>query len=728
MQAELDLQNEEAAAQIGPAIDSFIANHTDDVDNDLLGIAELSEEEGTEEINDDLLQSQLSESDCETTYLEGNTELPPLEPGYEYEHWEDVLVALESDEEDTDDDDDFAQFSSFSSLTNVANWSIEDANLCYAIKLAIWKIEHQVSNAAFNNRPLSRSELEDRSMSLHRMKKKLKELTGLVPRRVPCCARNCAAYTDNTIRQCQYCGDPIYEDVELASGKITRPRKTFFYFSPIERLLLDFASPETSREMDEYMTYMRQPEELLTDFWQGSHYNDLKHLFGDQRTLALTLSTDGVQNVRQKSSSVWPILLTVLNYPPELRARNMMIVGLIPGPREPAVFSSFFDSLLVDLRRLAEGVQAYDGHRQEHFVLQAHLMVVTGDMPAISKMMAMKGSNGVSPCRFCSIHGQYSPSSRHWYYPRAGQTLQYRQNLRREILMVAAANDERIRKLHGISGLSFLMSVKSLNFPYSFGLDIMHLYSNVAKAMWNTWTGELLPEPVYENSADSYVLTKVQQAEIGKEMVEAAHHVPVFVTRTPRDISKYKNSFKAVDWFEWITVYSSPLLHDRLPQHALVSWRHLVEAVRLSLMTTLSISDIDKMERHFQDFVDTTESIYFQGIPENLAICTSQLHGLLHVGTTIRALGPTYVSWQFGLERFAGKMEPLTTSKSQLNASLYNGLEMLEHLRYVKLLYKLDTTRPASTPYVSKEVTNMAGQKIGTLTGKLTECQLSPAI
>lgn len=507
-----------------------------------------------------------------------------------------------------------------------------------------------------------------------------------------------------------------------------RPRKTFFYFSPIERLLLEYASPVTSREMNEYISYIRggsaaAGSEVISDFWNGSHFSTVRHHFSEHRTLALTLSTDGVQNVRQKNSSVWPILLTNMNYPPELRARNMMIVGLVPGPKEPAVFSSFFDHLLRDLQKLSNGVgvRAYDGHRSEHFYLQAHVTAVTGDMPAIAKLMSMKGANGVSPCRFCTITGQYSRSCRHWYYPRNSEELRYRDNLRREALMVSAANDDTIRKLHGINGLSFLKDIATLDFPNSFGLDVMHLFSNVAKAMWNVWTGQLLPGPVFDDSADCYLLSNSQQADIGREMCDAAQHIPVFVSRTPRDISKHKASFKSVDWFQFITVYSCPLLYKRLPQYALTSWRFFVDAVRLALSTRLSLSDVDHMEALFQNFVDTTESIYYQGIEENLAICTSQLHALLHVATTVRALGPTFVSWQFGLERYAGKIEPLTTSKSQLNVSLYNGLEMLEQLRYVRLLYNIESSRSVNVPYLSSEIVNSSGQKIGTFTGKRVE-------
>ena len=44
-------------------------------------------------------------------------------------------------------------------------------------------------------------------------------------------------------------------------------------------------------------------------------------------------------------------------------------------------------------------------------MLHAYLIVVFGDIPAISMIMRMKGHNGISPCRMCKIQGIRIPSS-----------------------------------------------------------------------------------------------------------------------------------------------------------------------------------------------------------------------------------------------------------------------------------------------------------------------------
>jgi hypothetical protein len=48
---------------------------------------------------------------------------------------------------------------------------------------------------------------------------------------------------------------------------------------------------------------------------------------------------------------------------------------------------------------------------QVTFLLHAYLIVVFGDIPAISMIMCMKGHNGISPCCMCNIQGIRIPSS-----------------------------------------------------------------------------------------------------------------------------------------------------------------------------------------------------------------------------------------------------------------------------------------------------------------------------
>ena len=267
--------------------------------------------------------------------------------------------------------------------------------------------------------------------------------------------------------------------------------------------------------------------------------------------------------------------------------------------------------------------------------------------------------------------------------------------MKEHILLVAEAGDDQLCKDTGISGMSFLLPIESLDWPRSFGLDLMHLVTNVARMMWHIWTDNMktYPSPQFLGTADnaapesSFVLSKAKQDAIGRELVASCASVPVSVSRTPRDISKHHGSFKSTEWFEWITIYSIPLLTDRLPDYALSLWVSFVEGVRLLLKVHLTTSEVNQIEQHMIQFIKTTEDIYYHGDPARLSVCTSQLHGLAHLADNIRFLGPAHVSWQFSLERYVGTIERLATSKAHMSKSIYNNLEYLEHVKYARELY-----------------------------------------
>lgn len=71
--------------------------------------------------------------------------------------------------------------------------------------------------------------------------------------------------------------------------------------------------------------------------------------------------------------------------------------------------------------------------------------------------------------------------------------------------------------------------------------------------------------------------------------------------------------------------------------------------------------------------------------------------------------------WQYGLERYVGLLAPLATSKSQITTSIYNGLENLENVRYVKLIYNILSGSPRG---FQTDLINAEGHKYGALMGK----------
>ena len=110
-----------------------------------------------------------------------------------------------------------------------------------------------------------------------------------------------------------------------------------------------------------------------------------------------------------------------------------------------------------------------------------------------------------------------------------------------------------------------MLKLKTILFPWSFPTDIMHLFfKNVAPSMYAHWSGKFFNNNLLSSS--DYELSKSQWEAFGTQMEKIKKDMPMEIGRPPRDIFKYHNGYKAVEWKNWIILFSLPLLKGRLPQ------------------------------------------------------------------------------------------------------------------------------------------------------------------
>lgn len=126
------------------------------------------------------------------------------------------------------------------------------------------------------------------------------------------------------------------------------------------------------------------------------------------------MDSDGFAPFNKRKSTASPIIIFSYNLPPEIRflIDNILSLGVIRGPKKPQDCNSFLWPFVQELFRLfAQGVRAFDVLMNGLFLLRAFkfLILVFGDIPAVSMLMCMKGHNGFCPCRMCEIKGLRVP-------------------------------------------------------------------------------------------------------------------------------------------------------------------------------------------------------------------------------------------------------------------------------------------------------------------------------
>ena len=91
-------------------------------------------------------------------------------------------------------------------------------------------------------------------------------------------------------------------------------------------------------------------------------------LFRDGRDTALAISSDGAQLTMKKQSNMWPLIVVLLNVPPEMcyKANNVIIPLAILGPLAPSNIESFIYPLFEEMAM--EVLEAIDS---SYFVLRA---------------------------------------------------------------------------------------------------------------------------------------------------------------------------------------------------------------------------------------------------------------------------------------------------------------------------------------------------------------------
>lgn len=497
-----------------------------------------------------------------------------------------------------------------------------------------------------------------------------------------------------------------------------------------------------------------------TDIFDGTHYRHLRgrhvqvsgkklshRYFSDSRDVALGLSTDGFAPFKKRRNTAWPLIVFNYNLPPEIRfhLEHILSLGVIPGPKKPIDADSFLWPFVQELLQLAIGVRAYDILLSKIFALRAFLIVVFGDIPAISMIMRMKGHNAISPCRMCSILGVRIPGSRATthYIPLdqrnhpdvrndegRTQTFDPKCLPRRkhtELLAQAAEVDgattiaeaEGLAKQYGIKGTPILSFLDSLDFPQSFPYDFMHLiWENVVKNLILHWTGEFKG---LDSGNESYQLSSAIWEAVGEKTVAAGSTIPsAYGPRIP-NVATEKSLLSAEMWSFWSLYLGPVLLRNRF--HRPKYYRHFILLVRLlniCLKFEITDSEIDQIQEGFISWVTEYEkcarftsllwptlltafiSIYYQHNPNRLSACPLTIHALLHITDSIRVMGPVWCYWAYPMERYCGRLQLAIQSRRFPYKSLDRYVVESAQLVQVKLIYnlsdELSLQRPKGLP------------------------------
>jgi Transposase family tnp2 len=335
------------------------------------------------------------------------------------------------------------------------------------------------------------------------------------------------------------------------------PQAIYEYLPIIPHLCTMLANSSYAMKM-QYQSKHKNDPTKISNIFDGTHYCSLWEtfimisdeelpmwFFSNPHSIALGLSTDGFGPFKPHTKTAWPIILFNYNLPPEewFLRWNIILIGVIPRPKKPCDLDSFLWPLVQELLQLEIGVSAFNTMTKAVFLLHAYLIVVFGDIPAVSMIMCMKGHNEISPCCMCTIKGvcipssqvtmhyvplccdgfpdsqeQYDPSElplpSHMLFMEQAKEVQYAST---------NADFECLATKYGIKGLPLLSTLSSLSFPMSFPYNFMHLiWTNLTPNLILFWTGKFKDISHHD---EGYVLALTVWEAIGEASVLRSHLV-----------------------------------------------------------------------------------------------------------------------------------------------------------------------------------------------------------
>lgn len=240
--------------------------------------------------------------------------------------------------------------------------------------------------------------------------KKLMRSLGLPYQKIDVCQDNCMIFWKDTENEesCLFCRKDRFRPTQKIGQKKIAYRQ-MFYLPVADRLKRLYRSGNTAKDMRWHAEHFASDGEMChpSDGEAWKHFNKVFPDFASNpRNVYLGLCTDGFNpfGMSGHNYSLWPVILTPYNLPPEMCMKQefMFLTILVPGPNHPKrSLDIFLQPLIEELNDLwFNGVETYDISTKHNFLLRAVLMWTISDFPAYG-MLSGWTTHGRLACPYC---------------------------------------------------------------------------------------------------------------------------------------------------------------------------------------------------------------------------------------------------------------------------------------------------------------------------------------
>lgn len=460
----------------------------------------------------------------------------------------------------------------------------------------------------------------------------------------------------------QKCGARLLRQIVSSSGKPRHYPISIYCFKRLKATLQMLVSDSSFLEVCEYTRKQVFLENsVYRDVHDGKLWRELSDPDGTPflskpYRYGLLLNVDWFQPFKHVMYSVGVMFITILNLPREERfkIKNVILVGIIPGPKEPSLtMNSLLAPLVSDLLDLWEGVSfriASGGFAE----VRCALLGVSCDIPAGRKVCGFLGHSANLGCTRClqnfsstSSHRDYSNFNRDSWPERTNQ--QHRSDVD-SLKQFKTQTDRAQAELKLGCRYSALLDLPYFNPVRMLLIDPMHnLFLGTSKHVArDIWIGR-------------DVLSQTNLHTIRQRLEKFT--IPSDMGRLPVTIAP-GTFLTAEQWKTWTLYLSIYCLHNLLPTEHLECWRHFVLACRRLCTFEITSTDLKVSDALFLRFCKRFFQLYGK------SALTPNIHLHCHLTSCVEDFGPLHCFWLFPYERYNGVLGQQPTNNKSVELQL----------------------------------------------------------
>ena len=393
--------------------------------------------------------------------------------------------------------------------------------------------------------------------------------------------------------------------------------------------------------------------------------------FDSPYNLAVTLNVDWFQPYKRVKDSVGAIYLCIANLPRSLRYKqeNIILVGIIPGPKEPKLtINSYLEPLVDELKEFWSGVNL-TLPSDNNIKVRVCLICVTCDVPAIRKVCGFVGHKARLGCSKCLCEFNHLQGGGLQCLGNLGEwdLRDLEQHKKRCEESLQCKSFSALKKFSAKFGVRFsnLLNIPYFNPVKCHVIDPMHnLLLGTSKHMLEVWVKlELLTK----NSFDAI------------EKAASLLSCPNDIGRLPLKIGSSFSGFTADQWKMWTLAYSAVVLKGIIPDNHLRIWLLFVRACTILCSIMLKRSDLEVAHSYLKQFcikfIDAYGHKHF----------TPNMHMHLHLRDCCNDFGSIYGFWCFAFERCNGVLGSFQTNNRCIESQIMKKFIFQQQVLKIKL-------------------------------------------